>query len=112
SHAISRGNYFHDLLRQAGFDSVHPVSREVSAIHEPLPNEVGHAGRHSVNSSAGLKPANHAQPCLEMMQERTLSGKNRLLQKRNPEIRRIAAQRFSKKSWRGNANNGERVAIK
>src|ERR1700691_4707480 len=105
--AVTCGNNLDLLLGQARLDSSHPVRRHAAVIDQPLPDEGRHAVWHSVDGCAGTKPSDHAQPCLEVMEEGVCSREGGLLIKRNPEIRRVAAQGLPEEAGRRDADDRE-----
>ena len=99
-----------DLLGQRLDDRRHPVRRVAGVVLHPLVEDAGQARTHAVGRRARAQPADHAQPRGDRLpQDRRVAVDQRLLLQRNPEIGRIAAQRFAEESRRRDADDGERV---
>ena len=69
-------------------------------------------GAHAVGRRARAQPADHAQPRGDRLAEdRRVAVDQRFLLQRNPQIRRIAAQRLAEESRRRDTDDGERVPL-
>ena len=74
--------------------------------------DAGEPRAHAVCRRARAQPADHAQPRRDRLTEdRGIAVDQRFLLERNPQIRRIAAQRLAEESRRRHAGDRERVAL-
>ena len=81
-------------------------------VLHPLAQHAGEPRRHAVGRRARTQAADDAQPRGDRLaQERVSPSDQRLLLQRNPQIGRIASQRFAEKSRRRDADDGERMAL-
>ena len=100
------------LLRQVLDHAGHPVGRVAGIVLQPLPQDAGQPRAHAVRRRVRLQPADHAQPRRHRLaQQRRLAGDQRLLVQRDPQVRRIAAQRLAEEAGAGHADDGERVPL-
>ena len=111
-YARARRNHGDVLVRQQALQFGHPVGRIAAVIQKPLPQDSRQPGRQSRNARAGAQPANHPQPRRNRLpQERAFAVDQRLLLQGNPDVRRIAAQCFAKKTRRRDAGDRERMSF-
>ena len=101
-----------DLLGQRLDDVGHPVRRVAGVVLHPLVEDAGEPRAHAVGRRARAQPADHAQPRRDRLAEdRRVAVDQRFLLQRNPQVGRIAAQRFAEESRRRDADDGERVPL-
>ena len=114
-HDADAGAGGHDrdhLLGQRLDDVGHPVRRVAGVVLHPLVEDAGEPRAHAVGRRARTQPADHAQPRGDRLAEdRGVAVDQRLLLERNPQVRRIAAQRFAEESRRRDADDGEGVPL-
>ena len=103
-HDADAGARRHDrdhLPRQPLDDVRHPVRRVARVVLHPLVEDPGEPRADAVDRRARPDPADHAQPRRDgLAEDRRVAGDQRLLLQRNPQIRRIAAQRLPEESRR------------
>ena len=100
------------LLRQILDHAGHPVGRVAGIVLQPLAQDAGQPRAHAVGRRVRLQPADHAQPRRHRLaQQRRLAGDQRLLVQRDPQVRRIAAQRLAEEAGAGHADDRERVPL-
>ncbi len=101
-----------DLLGQSLDDVGHPVRRVAGVVLHPLVEDAGQPRAHAVGRRARTQPADHAQPRGDgLAEDRGVAVDQRFLLERNPEIRRVAAQRFAEESRRRDTGDGERLPL-
>jgi hypothetical protein len=81
-------------------------------VLHPLPEDTGQSCAHAIRRHARPQPADRAKPGGEgIAQQRGLTVEERLLLQRNPEIGRVAAQRFAEESRRHDSHDRERMPL-
>ena len=106
------GNDRDDLLGQSLDDVGHPVGRVAGVVLHPLAEDAGEPRAHAVCRRIRTQPADHAQPRGDgLAEDRGVAVDERLLLERNPQIGRVAPQRFAEESRRRDADRGERVPL-
>jgi hypothetical protein len=99
-----------DLLRQRLDDFGHPVRRIPRVVLHPLVQDAGEPWADAVCCRARTQAADHAQPRRDRLpQDRGVAVDQGLVLNRDPEIRRVAAERLSEEAGRRDADDGERV---
>jgi hypothetical protein len=107
------GRYDRDcLLRQHANDIRHPVGGITRVVFHPLAQHRRQPRCHPVDRGSRPQPADRSEPRRDRLtQQRAVADNQRLLLERNPEVRRIAAERLAEEPGRRDTDDGERVPL-